>query len=601
MDISKNGLRDTSPNKAGTGETGHGCTVRRLSTLYELQKLGPVWNDRAAEGDYPTIFQTFEWITAWWAAFGEGRSLYVLVVEYGARVIGIAPLMLTERRRLGRKKRVIRFIGTPQADYGDFIGSDKKLIAQMTFGFLKDHANEWDEINLTEISERSGDLPILRELLASGSSPHFIRESETCFHFVYEGDDSERENFSPKKSQRLRRSINWFNRQGPLELQEIRDPKEIAWLLPGYFHTHIVRWHHTFRPSMFLEEEHRDFYRTLVDKLAPLGRISFFVLRFKGQPIAYEFNFLYRNRSGHYSITHDKLYHDRSVGRILNHRIRGKYIKDGLEELDFSRGAHDYKDSLSNRSHVNYKVRIFSSRWSLALVRLYEALKNTGPVRRLVASKSFTFKREQFAWQRQTYGLRGLAKVWLSRLAKRIVDYRSLRVFGCPEIAGPVEPDVEVEFARMEKTDSNKVASFLGVEAESKGYQALEQRLSDEDGCFAVLCHGTILCLGWATRNAHTDPATGFVIEPKPGQVLLSDLFTSPAARGLGLGSWLIARQIEYYRAQGLYCIAVSSTPIKEPSTIMDKAGCRLIASFGQLRLLGRPLSTPGTVHVSFP
>ncbi len=591
-------MRETTGNRAAQ-RAGSSLTVRRLSSTSELEELKPIWNDLVDQSDFPTIFQTFEWVSAWWEAYGSEHSLYVIAVEYGARVVGLAPLMLSQSGSFGRKQRVLKFIGTPQADYGDFIGPDKKLITKQVLEYLRGNKGDWTELNLSEISERSSTVKTLQELLTARGLPHLTGESETCHSFVFEGDDSERATFAPKKSKRLRRSINWFTRKGSLELEEIRDPEELGKLLPGFFHAHVVRWTDTFRPSMFLEAEHRRFYRELVRWLGPLGRISFFVLRFKGQVIAYEFNFLYRNRSGHYTITHDMLHHNRSVGRIINHKIRDYYIENGLEELDFSRGAHEYKDTLSNRSHVNYRIRLFSDNRALRQARWYEILKATRPVRQLVQNKSFSLKRQRFAWLRHTYGLKRLLATEIGKVVRKVIDVRTVSVFGCPSGPIPVEPVIEVQFARLDESHIDEIASFAGAVADSEHYRDLAQRLAGGADCFVVRHHGYIVSLGWGLRQKDTDPDTGFSIEPNHKQVLLTGCRTSPVVRGLRLRRWLIARQVEYYRSRGLTCIAAFAKNSTGSTRVMRKMQFEQLSVFRQIKLFGQLISGPGTARVS--
>lgn len=595
----KGTVRDSAPDKV-TWTSKHGHSVRRVTTLEALHELAPVWDEFVEKSNPPNIFQTFDWLLAWWEAYGSDHSLYVLAVESDGQPTGFAPLMLTEWRGARGQRKVIQFIGTPQADYGDFVGPDKKLVIETVLDYLRDHRGDWTEVDLIEIPERSGSVEVLQELLDARSTPHLTRISEYCYSFVYEGDNSERANFDPRKSKRLRRSLNWYTRRGNLELTEIRDGDALEKIMSGFFHTHIVRWRDTFRPSMFLERQHRRFYRALARRLAPLGRISFFVLSFDGHPIAYEFNFLYCNRSAHYTIAHDKFHHHRSVGRIINHQIRDRYVKDGLEELDFSRGAHEYKDSLSNRSYANYQVRLFSSRRAYTFARWYQKLKAGSIVRALMASKQFSLKKQRFDWLRHTYGLRGLALKALLMVARRLVDYRTFYVFGISGRPDQPDSDLDLEFARLGEADLDEIASFAGAVAGSPHYHDLADRLARAD-CFAARHYSQILSMGWGLAFRDTDPVTGFSIEPRKGQVILSGGYTSPAARGLGLRPWLMAHQLEFYGSRGLACITVVEKSNEASLRVMTKSGFRRIANFRQLRVFGRRIIGPRTARVTFP
>lgn len=83
----------------------------------ELALLGPEWDElhRSAPGTTP--FQSWTWMTTWWAAYGAGRALRVVTLRDGDRLVGLVPLALTRRRGLG----VLEFLGTRRNDYQDVL------------------------------------------------------------------------------------------------------------------------------------------------------------------------------------------------------------------------------------------------------------------------------------------------------------------------------------------------------------------------------------------------------------------------------------------------------------------------------------------------
>src|SRR5438270_5448446 len=52
--------------------------VRSYRTLEELQNLQPAWEELLSSYPLATTFSTWEWLSAWWHAFGKGRELLVL-------------------------------------------------------------------------------------------------------------------------------------------------------------------------------------------------------------------------------------------------------------------------------------------------------------------------------------------------------------------------------------------------------------------------------------------------------------------------------------------------------------------------------------------
>ena len=161
--------------------------IRRLTSTEEFDALEPIWNKLAESAEFVTVFQTFEWLHSWWQSFGSNHELNILTVYDGEKLIGIAPLMLTRLRRFGRKCRSIQFIGTPDSDYHDFIGAEKKLIADAVIDHLLGRQSEWTDIDLDQVSERTPTAQILSERLAQIDHPVREQKSEECLAYVFEG------------------------------------------------------------------------------------------------------------------------------------------------------------------------------------------------------------------------------------------------------------------------------------------------------------------------------------------------------------------------------------------------------------------------------
>jgi CelD/BcsL family acetyltransferase involved in cellulose biosynthesis len=86
-----------------------------------LDQLEGEWNGLFASSN-ATIFQSFEWVTAWWKHFRGGRALYLICIRSQGRLVGLAPLSRRTVRLLGIPLfRSLEFLGRPHADYLDLI------------------------------------------------------------------------------------------------------------------------------------------------------------------------------------------------------------------------------------------------------------------------------------------------------------------------------------------------------------------------------------------------------------------------------------------------------------------------------------------------
>ena len=84
-------------------------------------RRGTACSNASAAG---TTFLTWEWLSAWWAAYGAPSDLRVLTaVDDGGTLRGIAPLRRQSTRRYGQQYSALAFLGdgSNDSDYLDFI------------------------------------------------------------------------------------------------------------------------------------------------------------------------------------------------------------------------------------------------------------------------------------------------------------------------------------------------------------------------------------------------------------------------------------------------------------------------------------------------
>src|SRR3954451_9864175 len=83
----------------------------------ELQAFRDPWNALLAISASDTIFLTWEWITAWWTAYGTPGDLRIVFV-YGddGALCGIAPMRRCSIRRYGHTYDALALIGDGSAD-----------------------------------------------------------------------------------------------------------------------------------------------------------------------------------------------------------------------------------------------------------------------------------------------------------------------------------------------------------------------------------------------------------------------------------------------------------------------------------------------------
>jgi CelD/BcsL family acetyltransferase involved in cellulose biosynthesis len=79
------------------------------------------WEDLYRNSPLATAFQSWAWLYSWWEHYGEGYELRLITLRNNeGLLVGIMPLMLERRRRLGK----LLFIGTGQTNYQDLLARE---------------------------------------------------------------------------------------------------------------------------------------------------------------------------------------------------------------------------------------------------------------------------------------------------------------------------------------------------------------------------------------------------------------------------------------------------------------------------------------------
>ena len=560
----------------------------KLDTWSAFEAFKPDWERLLAQNDVRNIFLTFEWLHSWWEAFGDRHRLYVLVVMADGQTIGMAPFMIKKISRLGRTRRIIQFIGTPNADYSDLIGRDKPLILTHIFAYLQNHRDDWDKIELSQIKDESQTLPAFQAVLKRVPGRHRIKIIETCVTYLFEGQESERARFELKRRRTLNKAYNDLNNAGGLRLEEIQDTNQILSLLPAFFHCHINRWMYTPTPSKFLQPEYRVFYEALARNLAPLGQISFMVLRHADRPIAYFFAYSHDRIAYLYTLVHENYHNRKSPGNILITLLVSHFIRRGYIAVDHTRGAKEHKGAFANREMHNFQIAVFRRATGYALSQAYEEIKKLSPMEKLSRIRGFmTWKNRIYSYY-LAHGLKAFVLAVLRKLRRAIFSSKTMLVFEyqpCPLPDLTLPPDVTID--QLTEDDLETIASFLGFEPGSRKHESILQRFQRGGECFAIRYRGTLASISWGMFQRDYLPGFNrdFVLADQ--EVLMGDDSTSPVFRGRGLHPLSILYRLKRYTARGL---KIKTLVMKDNSASLkgyEKHNFKRIAFFRSIRLFG--------------
>ncbi len=503
--------------------------INKIETLSDFECLAETW-ERLFQGDTSAnAFVTFHWLCAWWEAYGSSHKMYVLVIERDSVAIGIAPLMITESRRAGKVRKTVEFIGTPNADYSDFIGCDRQAIVTETMAYLKGHADDWDEIHLGQIPERSDSVVYLIDYLRVSGDKHLVRPVEECPAYVYRGDDEDRSSFVLKRDAKLRQSLNFLKRCGDVSVDFYTDTDEITALLPDFFHSHIVRWGGTNTPSKFLRPKNRRFYERLVARLAPEGLLSMTVLRLGGRPIGYLTSFNHDRTVYLYTLSYSQFYRRKSPGKLILHALIEHCVRLGYDIIDFTRGGESYKAEYCTDTSRNIGISVYQGKLPYTLAVTIENIKKSKAYQVAVHNWGLSELKARLAGKLSPSGIKDAIKVMGTTAIDRVAGYCAVSIYSDSSASGMLSGRLKgVEVRSLNPNDIDSIGTFLGFEAGSVHHQELQSRFTNGSGYFGAFHKNGLVGLSWVLAGERMDDKIAQCVKPGNDEVVIMGTVISP-------------------------------------------------------------------------
>lgn len=337
--------------------------IRLLQETHSFHDLQADWNALLARNPRQTIFLTWEWLYAWWLHRRGQADLWLVTAWQANELVGIAPLMLQKRKKLGIPQRVLCSLGTPDMDVGGFIVRDGAAEVYAALAEeIRQRAAAWDMLEVNEF-ERQG-----REVTALGAAfRDYPQAQKDNIHYylppqenweVYQKSLSQ--NARGDARRRLRRlqekfQITFTHHQG----------REITWqdMETIFAINEHGRYPHLYRPA-----SERAFQRELLERTSPRGWPEVFLLSLNGQPAAYRYGYTFANRFEDWRNSIDMRLAKHAAGKALLWLTLENCIQRALSEIDFLRGDEDYKARWQTRERIYTQLRFVNRTRLLSLL-----------------------------------------------------------------------------------------------------------------------------------------------------------------------------------------------------------------------------------------
>lgn len=316
-----------------------------------LDGVAAEWLRLLDETPEPLPFIHPAWQRVWLDEFQDGRQLLLLSARQGDRLVGIAPFLRQEER--------LSLVGHYSiCDYMDMVvrDEDEDVYASLLETLV---ADDWRELELRGLREESPTLRLLPEI-AEQMGLQVTRELEAVSPRVDLPStwDEYLGTLTKKDRHELRRKLRRLHSAGRVELRSVTSAEEAPAALDL-----VLRLMRESRQdkARFMTPAMEQFFRRMVQALAPAGLIRIYVLDLDTVPVAALLCFDIGDSTYMYNSGYDPAFSHLSVGLLSKAMCINDAIERGCRWVDFLRGHESYKYDLGGRDRSIYRCLISRS------------------------------------------------------------------------------------------------------------------------------------------------------------------------------------------------------------------------------------------------
>lgn len=334
---------------------------RVLGSDRDWQAVRPWWDELLGRTPDTTPWQSWDYLSLWWQALGDGKELRILVVERDGRPCLAMPLQISRRfGTIGMPVRMIEPVGMimdvnrPRLAIGPFDPDAYRCALDE----LWQRRREWDLLRIDEKESGDDEVAILKSFAAERGLWHRDIFSHLCPYLDLRQDWTA---YLESRGRRLRRNLRSGRRKleahGAVSLREYRSPEEIEAGYAVVLDLHRRSWKAGRRLEQSQSDAYRRFYRAWLLRLAERGCARILVLCCGGQPVAATIGVTAGPTYYSAQIVHDARFDAASPGTLLESMELEALMREG------SHATYDFLGAF-----LNNKLRWTDSARSTSLV-----------------------------------------------------------------------------------------------------------------------------------------------------------------------------------------------------------------------------------------
>ena len=341
--------------------------VDEVTTLAGFEALKPEWDKLLAACARPEIYQTHEWMSAWWACMGRGRSLLILTVRSGGELVGLAPLMRRTERMFGIPVRKVEFITMMR--HAD---APTNCSASLDFLLLPARRDEalaaivehlgrcrWDCLRLHPIPAASGTAGLVEgAALARGWHAHVRHVFDNAVVPVVPGWEAYMKALSPRFAKSLRAQERRLANKGEVKFVEFPRDTDVGRLYQEILDVEERSWKWNVGVSLN-SVAFNDFYRVFAEKTLKNGWVRLWMMQVNGRNVAYDYIVDYHGQVASLKTSYDDAFRNCGPGNLLTWHEFQRFFEDGTREISLLWGDMSNKERWMTRLEPHVELTVW--------------------------------------------------------------------------------------------------------------------------------------------------------------------------------------------------------------------------------------------------
>lgn len=343
----------------------------------EFQALAPEWQDLHERALGASVFNSWDWLHAWWSEYRRDAPLRIVLARDGGVLRGILPVYVDTVRvfRLF-PVRVLRFLGvggdTSPDDLDVLLHPEAaediaRALASAVRGEL---GGDWDVLALTDMAENSVWRQALCRVCGDGMVEQGISAS-ISYLTLPESWERYLEGLHRDRRYALRQTRRRLEAQPGARFFLWDDSARLDEAIDRLIDLHHLRWQGRGEEYAFSSPEYVNFHRRVMHAYQEKGWLRLYCLEVGGVIIAMYYCYRFRNRIYYFQGGFDPAVAKLRPGLVLMGAAIEHAIGEGNEVFDMLRGEYEYKTQWAKQRRTTH----FCTAYRLSPVALLYRLR----------------------------------------------------------------------------------------------------------------------------------------------------------------------------------------------------------------------------------